>query len=202
MLDLIHRLLGNWGWSIIVLTILIKAAFYPLSAASYRSMAKMRLVQPRMEQMKERYGDDRAKLQQAMMELYKTEKINPLGGCLPILVQIPVFMALYWALLASVELRQAPWLGWITDLSVRDPYYVLPVLMAISMYVQSLMSPPPPDPVQAKIMKAMPLVFSIMFVTFPAGLVLYWIVNNTLSIVQQWMINRSADKESAAPAKL
>ncbi|SFN89954.1 YidC/Oxa1 family membrane protein insertase [Formivibrio citricus] len=201
LLDMLHQVLGNWGWAIIVLTVLIKAAFYPLSAASYRSMAKMRLIQPRMEQLKERCGDDRVKLQQAMMELYKTEKINPLGGCLPILVQIPVFIALYWALLASVELRQAPWLGWITDLSVRDPYYVLPILMAISMYVQSLMSPPPPDPVQAKIMKAMPLVFSIMFLTFPAGLVLYWIVNNTLSIVQQWMINRTADKEGVASLK-
>lgn len=201
LLDMLHQMLGNWGWAIILLTVLIKAVFYPLSAASYRSMAKMRLVQPRMEQLKERYGDDRAKLQQAMMELYKTEKINPLGGCLPILIQIPVFIALYWALLASVELRQAPWLGWITDLSVRDPYYVLPVLMAISMYIQSSMSPPPPDPVQAKIMKAMPLVFSVMFLTFPAGLVLYWIVNNTLSIVQQWMINRTTGKGSVAPAK-
>lgn len=201
LLDLFHGLLGNWGWSIILLTVLVKAVFYPLSAASYRSMAKMRQVQPRMEQLKERFGDDKAKLQQAMMELYRTEKINPLGGCLPILVQIPVFIALYWALLSSVELRQAPWLGWITDLSVKDPFYVLPILMAISMYVQSSMSPPPADPLQAKIMKAMPLVFSIMFLTFPAGLVLYWVVNNTLSILQQWMINRSMEKDASPAAK-
>lgn len=198
LLEKLHGLVGNWGWAIILLTILIKAAFYPLSAASYRSMAKMRVLAPRMQQLKERYGDDRMKLQQAMMAMYKEEKVNPLGGCLPILIQIPVFIALYWTLLASVEIRQAPWLGWITDLSAKDPYFVLPILMAISMYVQTLLSPPPPDPVQAKIMKFMPLVFSAMFFMFPAGLVLYWVVNNTLSILQQWVITRQIEKGDKA----
>lgn len=198
LLEKLHGLSGNWGWAIILLTILIKLAFYPLSAASYRSMAKMRVLAPRMEALKQRYGDDRMKLQQAMMAMYKEEKVNPLGGCLPILIQIPVFMALYWALLASVELRQAPWLGWIVDLSAKDPLYILPILMAISMYVQTMLSPPPPDPVQAKIMKFMPLVFSAMFFMFPAGLVLYWVVNNTLSILQQWVITRQIEKDSKA----
>jgi len=200
VLEKLHIMVGNWGWAIILLTVLIKLAFFPLSAASYRSMAKMRVLAPRMQQLKERFGDDRMKLQQAMMEMYKEEKVNPLGGCLPILIQIPVFIALYSALMASVELRQAPWLGWIVDLSAKDPYYILPVLMTISMYVQSLLSPPPPDPVQAKIMKIMPLAFSVMFFTFPAGLVLYWVVNNTLSILQQWVITRQIEKASA-PAK-
>ncbi len=197
LLEKLHALVGNWGWAIILLTVLIKAAFFPLSAASYRSMAKMRVLAPRMTALKERYGDDKMKLQQAMMAMYKEEKVNPLGGCLPIMIQIPVFIALYWTLLASVEIRQAPWLGWIVDLSSKDPYYILPVLMTISMYVQSLLSPPPPDPMQAKIMKIMPLAFSVMFFTFPAGLVLYWVVNNTLSILQQWIITRQIEGASS-----
>ncbi len=201
LLEKLHGLVGNWGWAIILLTVLIKAAFFPLSAASYRSMAKMRVLAPRMAALKERYGDDRMKLQQAMMAMYKEEKVNPLGGCLPMLIQIPVFIALYWTLLASVEIRQAPWLGWIVDLSSKDPYYILPVLMTISMYVQSLLSPPPPDPMQAKMMKIMPLAFSVMFFMFPAGLVLYWVVNNTLSILQQWVITRNIERGSNAVAK-
>ena len=189
LLYMIEKLVHNWGIAIITLTVLIKAAFYPLSAASYKSMAHMKKVAPRLQQMKERYGDDREKLQKAMMELYKTEKINPMGGCLPILVQVPVFIALYWVLLGSVELRQAPFMLWINDLSVPDPYYVLPLLMAASMIIQGNLNPPPPDPVQAKVMKIMPVVFSVFFFFFPAGLVLYWLVNNVLSILQQWRIN-------------
>lgn len=200
VLDQIHKVVGNWGWAIVLLTVLIKLAFYPLASASYRSMAKMRKLAPRMQQMKERYGDDKMKFQQAVMDMYKTEKVNPLGGCLPMLVQIPVFIALYWALLAAVELRQAPWILWITDLSLKDPFYVLPVLMTVSMYVQTLLSPPPPDPMQAKMMKIMPLAFSVFFFFFPAGLVIYWVVNNCLSILQQWWITRQIDKAEAKPA--
>jgi len=201
LLAAIHRLLGNWGWAIIVLTILIKAAFYPLSATSYKSMAHMRKMQPKMAALKERYGDDRQKLNQAMMELYKTEKINPLGGCLPILIQIPVFLALYWVLLESVEMRQAPWVGWIKDLSAQDPYFVLPILMTASMVLQTRMNPVPPDPVQAKVMQFMPFVFSVFFFFFPAGLVLYWLVNNCLSIAQQWQIQRMFDRDKTAHAR-
>jgi YidC/Oxa1 family membrane protein insertase len=190
VLSWIHGWVGNWGFAIILLTVLIKAIFFPLSAASYKSMAKMRVIQPKLERLKQQYGDDRAKLNQAMMEMYKTEKINPLGGCLPMLVQIPVFIALYWVLLGSVELRHAPFIGWIHDLSAQDPFYILPVLMTISMFVQQRMSPKPPDPVQAKVMMIMPLAFSFMFFFFPAGLVLYWVVNNVLSIAQQWQITR------------
>ncbi|HLU76831.1 MAG TPA: membrane protein insertase YidC [Burkholderiales bacterium] len=185
-----HSWLGNWGLAIIGLTVLIKLVFFPLSAASYKSMAKMRVVAPRLQKLREQYGKDRAKMNQAMMELYKTEKINPLGGCLPILVQIPVFIALYWVLLGSVELRNAPFYGWITDLSEQDPYYILPLLMMVSMFVQTRLSPTPPDPVQAKVMLAMPLIFGVFFFFFPAGLVLYWLVNNILSIAQQWQITR------------
>jgi YidC/Oxa1 family membrane protein insertase len=191
LLEWIHKLLGNWGWAIIVLTIIIKAAFYPLSAASYKSMAQMKKLQPRMTALKERFGDDRQKLNQAMMELYKTEKINPLGGCLPILIQIPVFIALYWVLLESVEMRQAPWTLWIKDLSAQDPYYVLPLLMGVSMYAQQLLNPQPVDPIQRKVFLFMPGIFTVMFLFFPAGLVLYWTVNNILSIAQQWQINRT-----------
>ncbi|MDB5855056.1 MAG: yidC [Herminiimonas sp.] len=186
----IHKIIGNWGWTIIVLTILIKLAFFPLSAASYRSMAKMKLVTPKMTSIRERFKGDPQKMNQAMMELYKTEKINPLGGCLPIVVQIPVFIALYWVLLASVEMRNAPWIGWIHDLASPDPFYILPVIMAASMFVQTKLNPTPPDPVQAKVMMFMPIVFSVMFFFFPAGLVLYWVVNNILSITQQWFISR------------
>ncbi|MDO4636373.1 MAG: membrane protein insertase YidC [Lautropia sp.] len=190
LLTFLHRIIGNWGWSIVALTILVKLAFFPLQAASYRSMAKMRKVQPRLNAIRERYADDRMKLNQAMMELYKTEKINPLGGCLPILVQIPVFISLYWVLLASVEIRNAPWMGWIHDLSSPDPFYILPVLMAGTMFLQTHLNPKPADPVQAKMMTFMPLVFSFMFFFFPSGLVLYWVVSNIFSIVQQWVITR------------
>ncbi len=190
LLALIHSGLGNWGWSIIVLTLLLKGVFYPLSAASYKSMARMKSVAPKMQALRERHGEDKMKLNQAMMELYKTEKINPLGGCLPIVVQIPVFISLYWVLLASAEMRGAPWLGWIHNLSAPDPYYILPVIMAASMFVQSKLNPPPPDPMQAKLMLYMPLVFSIFFFFFPAGLVLYWVVNNLVSIAQQWVITK------------
>jgi YidC/Oxa1 family membrane protein insertase len=186
----IQKILGNWGWTIIALTILIKLAFFPLSAASYRSMAKMKLVTPKMTAIRERFKGDPQKMNQAMMELYKTEKINPLGGCLPIVVQIPVFIALYWVLLASVEMRNAPWVGWIHDLAAPDPFYILPVIMAASMFIQTKLNPTPPDPVQAKVMMFMPIVFSVMFFFFPAGLVLYWVVNNILSITQQWVISR------------
>lgn len=189
LLKWIHHLVPNWGWAIIVLTVLIKLAFYPLSAASYKSMANMRKVAPKLQQIKERYGDDRQKLHEHMMKIYKEEKINPLGGCLPILVQMPVFIALYWVLMGAVELRQAPWALWIHDLSAADPYYILPVLMAISMFIQQKLSPAPTDPVQAKVMLYMPLIFSVFFFFFPAGLVLYWFVNNLLSILQQWRIN-------------
>ena len=198
VLGWIHGWARNWGVSIIILTVIIKLLFYPLSAASYRSMAKMRLVAPKLQKLKETYGDDRQRMHQAMVELYRTEKINPLGGCLPIVVQIPVFIALYWVLLASVELRHAPFALWIRDLASPDPYYVLPVLMGISMIVQSWMNPTPPDPVQAKVMKIMPVAFSIFFFFFPSGLVLYWLVNNILSIAQQWQITRAL--EHARPA--
>jgi len=190
LLQFLYGIVQNWGWAIVALTILIKLAFWPLQAASYRSMAKMKKVGPKLMALRERYGDDRVKMNQAMMELYKTEKINPLGGCLPILVQIPVFIALYWVLLASVEMRNAPWIGWIDDLATPDPWYILPVLMAITMFVQTRLNPTPPDPLQAKLMLWMPLIFSIMFFFFPAGLVLYWLVNNIFSIAQQWVITR------------
>ncbi|MDR0440885.1 MAG: membrane protein insertase YidC, partial [Candidatus Accumulibacter sp.] len=181
LLEVINSVIGNWGWSIVVLTILIKALFFPLSAASYKSMARMRTLAPRLQALKERCGDDRQKLNAEMMNLYRTEKINPLGGCLPILIQIPVFIALYWALLGAVEIRDAPWILWIHDLSSQDPYYVLPVVMMVSMLIQTRLNPTPPDPVQAKVAMIMPFAFGIMFFFFPAGLVLYWVVNNILS---------------------
>ena len=192
-LEAIHKLVGNWGWAIVVLTIGIKAVFYPLSAASYKSMAKMKLLTPRLMQLKERFGDDKQRLNQEMMKLYQTEKVNPLGGCLPILIQIPVFIALYWVLLGAVEMRDAPWIGWITDLASPDPYFILPVIMMASMFIQTKLNPTPPDPIQAKVMMAMPLIFGVMFFWFPAGLVLYWVVNNVLSIAQQWQITRMID---------
>jgi YidC/Oxa1 family membrane protein insertase len=197
LMEQIHKILGNWGWTIIVLTIIIKLAFFPLSAASYRSMAKMKLVTPKMTAIRERHKDDPQKMNAAMMELYKTEKINPLGGCLPIVVQIPVFISLYWVLLASVEMRHAPWLGWIHDLSAPDPFYILPVVMAISMFIQTKLNPTPPDPIQAKVMMFMPLIFSVMFFFFPSGLVLYWVVNNVLSITQQWVITKQSTPAKA-----
>ena len=195
LLNFIHGLVGNWGVSIILLTVLIKLVFYPLSAASYKSMARMKKVTPRLTKLREQYSNDRAKMNQAMMELYKEEKINPLGGCLPIVVQIPVFIALYWVLLGSVELRQAPFFGWITDLSSPDPFYILPALMMASMFLQTRLNPTPPDPVQAKIMMIMPFAFGVMFFFFPAGLVLYWLVNNILSIAQQYQITRMLNRD-------
>ncbi len=197
LLDNIHSYVGNWGWSIILLTILIKLVFFPLSAASYKSMARMKEVQPRLIAMKEQYKGEPQKLNQAMMEMYRKEKINPLGGCLPVVIQIPVFISLYWVLLSSVEMRGAPWVLWIHDLSVPDPYYILPVIMAVSMFVQTKLNPTPPDPIQAKVMMYMPIVFSVMFFFFPAGLVLYWVVNNLLSIAQQWQINQMFGKKPA-----
>ena len=201
LLTQIHHIVQNWGWAIIVLTIMIKLVFFPLSAASYKSMARMKEVQPRLMQMKEQFKNDPQKLNSAMMEMYKKEKINPLGGCLPVVIQIPVFISLYWVLLLSVEMRGAPWLGWIHDLSKPDtllsdlvgigtPIGILPILMAISMFIQTKLNPTPPDPVQAKVMLYMPLAFSLMFFFFPSGLVLYYIVNNVLSIAQQWQINK------------
>jgi YidC/Oxa1 family membrane protein insertase len=198
VLSTIQKLVHNWGVSIILLTVLIKLAFYPLSAKSYKSMAQMRELAPRLQRMKEQYGDDRQKMHQAMMELYKTEKINPMGGCLPILVQIPVFISLYWVLLGSVEMRHAPFALWIHDLSAIDPYYVLPILMGITMIIQTKLNPTPPDPIQAKVMMIMPVVFSVFFFFFPAGLVLYWLVNNVLSIAQQWNINRTIGQGAAS----
>lgn len=186
----LYDFLGNWGWSIIFVTLLIKLAFFHLSAKSYRSMANMRKLQPKLEAIRQRFADDKTKLSQATMELYKKEKVNPLGGCLPIIVQIPVFIGLYWVLLESVQLRQAHFIFWIHDLSVADPYYVLPIIMGITMFVQQKLNPPPPDPTQAKIMLFLPVIFTGLFLNFPAGLVLYWTVNNTLSILQQWYITR------------
>lgn len=198
VLKQIHALVHNWGVAIILLTVMIKAVFYPLSAASYRSMARMKVLGPKLQKLKERYGDDRQKMHQAMIELYKTEKINPLGGCLPILVQIPVFIALYWVLLLSVELRHAPFYFWIKDLSTPDPWYILPVLMGATMFIQSALNPTPPDPMQARLMKIMPVAFSVFFFFFPAGLVLYWLVNNILSIAQQWHITKGLERSKAA----
>jgi YidC/Oxa1 family membrane protein insertase len=200
-LSWLEQWVGNWGIAIIIVTVIIKLIFYPLSQASYRSMAKMRVLAPKLQRLKEQYGDDRQRMQQAMMELYKTEKINPLGGCLPIVVQIPVFIALYWVLLASVELRHAPFMLWIQDLSRPDPWFVLPILMGATMIIQTRLNPEPPDPVQAKVMKIMPIAFSVFFFFFPAGLVLYWLVNNVLSIVQQWHINRVLEQANLAPRR-
>ncbi len=190
LLAFIHRWIGNWGWAIVVLTVLIKLVFYPLSAASYRSMAHMKRLQPKMQSIRERFGHDKQRMNQAMMEMYKKEKINPLGGCLPIAIQIPVFIALYWVLLESVELRQAPFVLWIRDLSAPDPYYVLPLIMGASMFVQQKLTPTQLDPMQQRIMTALPVVFTVFFLWFPAGLVLYWAINNILSIAQQWQITR------------
>jgi YidC/Oxa1 family membrane protein insertase len=197
ILGAIHKLVGNWGWAIIGLTMLLKLLFFPLSAASYKSMAKMRVLTPKLTKLKEAYGDDKQRLNQEMMALYKKEKVNPLGGCLPVLIQIPVFIALYWVLLGTVEMRNAPWLGWITDLSVKDPFYVLPLIMGATMFIQTKLNPTPPDPIQAKVMLFMPIMFTGMFLFFPAGLVLYWTVNNLLSIAQQWQITRMVEAGTA-----
>ncbi len=190
LLQWVHRFVGNWGWAIIIVTILLKLAFYPLTQMSGRSMAKMRTVAPRIKSIQETYKDDREKLAKQMMELYKREKINPLAGCLPIVVQIPVFLAFYWVLLESVEMRQAPFMGWIQDLSSMDPYFVLPILMGVAMFGQFKLNPAPPDPVQAKVFAFMPVIMTVMMAWFPAGLVLYWLTNTLLSIAQQWNINR------------
>ena len=198
VIDQLHGLVGNWGWAIVLLTVMLKAVFFPLTAASYKSMAKMRVLAPRMAALKDTYGTDRMKYQQAVMEMYKTEKVNPMGGCLPILIQIPVFMGLYWSLLASVELRGAPWVLWIQDLARPDPYYILPIIMAATMILQTYLNPPPADPMQAKMMKIMPVIFSVMFFFFPAGLVLYWVVNNILSMSQQYFINKNIEASTKA----
>jgi YidC/Oxa1 family membrane protein insertase len=213
LLEHLYSLVGNWGWAIVLLTIIVKLAFFPLSATSYRSMARMRKMTPRLTKLREQYGSDKMKLNQAMMELYRTEKINPLGGCLPVIVQIPVFLALYWVLLASVEMRNAPWIGWIRDLTVPEeifhikflfidmPVGLLPIVMAATMFLQTRLNPMPPDPLQAKVMMLMPLLFSFMFFFFPSGLVLYWVVNNILSIAQQWYITRLFENRSSPAAR-
>jgi YidC/Oxa1 family membrane protein insertase len=200
LLEKIHSYVGNWGWSIVLLTLLIKAVFFPLSAASYKSMARMKAITPRMQALRERFKGDPQKMNAALMELYKTEKVNPFGGCLPVVIQIPVFISLYWVLLSSVEMRGAPWILWIHDLSQQDPYFILPVLMAVSMFLQTKLNPTPPDPVQAKMMMFMPIAFSVMFFFFPAGLVLYYVVNNVLSIAQQYYITRMMGKPKTPKA--
>lgn len=190
LLSKLHAAIGNWGWAIVALVVLLKAGFYWLNASAYKSMAKMKAINPRVMALRERYKDEPQKMQQEMMRIYREEKVNPLGGCLPIAVQMPFFIALYWVLLSSVEMRNAPWVGWITDLAAKDPYFILPVLMTLSSLFQTWLNPTPPDPVQAKMMWIMPLAFSFMFFFFPSGLVLYWLVNNLLSIAQQWFINK------------
>lgn len=201
MMQHIYDVIGNWGWAIVIVTIIIKALFYQLSAKSFRSMAAMKKLQPKIESLKQQFGDDKQKLTQATLELYKKEKVNPMSGCLPILIQIPVFIALYWVLVESVQLRQAPFIFWIHDLSQHDPYYVLPVLMGISMFIQQRLNPPPPDPTQAKVMMMMPVIFTAMFANFPAGLMLYWFVNNTLSFTQQWFVMHRLEKETNGKKK-
>jgi YidC/Oxa1 family membrane protein insertase len=191
VLSWIYSVVGNWGWTIILFTILIKILFYPLNQKAGKSTAAMKRVGPKIEALKARYGDDKMAMSKAQMALFKEEKINPMGGCLPMIVQMPFFFALYWVLLGAVELRNAPWIGWIQDLSTPDPFYVLPVIMGISMFVQSKLNPAPSDPVQAKVMTFFPIIFSVMFLFFPAGLVLYWAVQNILGIFQQWNINRT-----------
>ena len=189
LLDQLHSFLQNWGWSIVALVLLLKIAFYWLNAKAYASMAKMKAINPKIMEMRERLKDKPQEMQQAMMKIYREEKVNPMGGCFPIMVQIPVFIALYWVLLSSVEMRNAPWILWIKDLSAPDPYFILPVIMTLTTMLQTALNPAPPDPMQAKLMWFMPLIFSVMFFFFPAGLVLYWITNNILSIAQQWVIN-------------
>ena len=189
LLDYIHSVLKNWGWSIVGLVLLLKIAFYWLNAKAYSSMAKMKAVNPKITEMRERLKDNPQQMQQEMMRIYREEKVNPMGGCFPIMVQIPVFIALYWVLLSSVEMRNAPWMGWIHDLSAPDPYFILPVIMTLTTMLQTALNPAPPDPLQAKMMWFMPLAFSVMFFFFPSGLVVYWITNNILSIAQQWLIN-------------
>ena len=190
LLDKLHGILGNWGWSIVALVVLLKVAFYWLNAKAYASMAKMKAINPKVMEMRERLKDKPQEMQQEMMRIYREEKVNPMGGCFPIMIQIPVFIALYWVLLSRVEMRDAPWIGWIQDLSAPDPLFILPVVMTCTTLFQTALNPTPPDPMQAKLMWIMPLAFSVMFFFFPAGLVLYWITNNVLSIAQQWFINK------------
>lgn len=197
----IYHVVQNWGWAIILTTVLIKLVFYKLSVASYRSMANMRRLQPKLQQLRERYGDNRQRLNQSVMELYKKEKVNPMGGCLPILIQIPVFIGLYWVLIESVQLRQAPFMGWIHDLSARDPYFILPIIMGITMFIQQRLNPQPADPMQAKVMMALPIIFTFLFLYFPSGLVLYWVVNNVLSILQQWYITSKIEHANVSSKK-
>ena len=200
ILEKLYGLVGNWGWAIIGVTFILKLVFFPLSATSYKSMARMKELTPRMQALRERHKNDTQAMNKALMTLYRTEKVNPFNGCFPILIQIPVFIALYWVLISSVEMRGAPWLGWIHDLSVQDPYYILPILMAVSMLVQTKLNPTPPDPMQAKLMMFMPIAFSFMFLFLPSGLVLYYVVNNVLSILQQWSINRMMGQPKAKAA--
>lgn len=194
-LEFFHKMVGNWGWSIILLTILVKLILWPLSAKSYRSMAKMRVIAPEMQRMKDEFGEDRMRFSQEMMALYKREQVNPLSGCLPLLLQMPIFLALYWVLMESVELRHAPWLGWIQDLSAMDPWFILPLLMGVTMWVQQRLNPQPTDPMQAKVFAMMPIIFTVFLLFFPAGLVLYWIINNLITILQQGLINKAVEKE-------
>ena len=201
MMQQIHSVVGNWGWSIVLVTLAVKLVFYHLSAKSYRSMSIMKKLQPRINSLKERFGDDKQKFTQATLELYRKEKVNPMSGCLPVLVQIPVFIGLYWVLIESVQLRQAPFILWIHDLSQKDPYYILPLLMGLSMFLQQRLNPPPPDPMQAKLMMFMPVIFTVLFLNFPAGLMLYWCVNNSLSFLQQWFIMHGLDKAEKAKVK-
>ena len=192
---MLHSLVGNWGWSIVLLTCIVKLILYPISAAGYRSMARMKEVSPRLKAIQDKYKDDRQKLNQAMAELYREEKINPVSGCLPIFLQIPVFLALYWVLLGSVELRGAPWILWVQDLGTPDPWFILPLVMAATMFLQIFLNPKPADPTMARVTYIMPLVFSVMFFIFASGLVLYWLTNNVLSILQQWWINKTIANE-------
>ncbi|MEJ2063170.1 MAG: membrane protein insertase YidC [Reinekea sp.] len=202
LMEVIHKLVGNWGWSIVLMTLTLKMALMPLTASSYRSMAKMRKFTPRIQELREQYGDDRQRMSQEMMKLYQKEKLNPLGGCLPMLLQMPIFIALYWVLKESVELRQSPFMFWIVDLSIKDPYFVLPLLMGASMFIQMQMQQQPAmDPMQAKMMKFMPLMFTFMFLWFPAGLTLYWFVNNVTTIVQQYLVNKSIERADTKAAK-
>jgi YidC/Oxa1 family membrane protein insertase len=201
LLQLIQSVVGNWGWSIVFLTLLIKTVLFPLTASSYKSMAKMRKFAPKIQELRDQFGDDRQKMSQEMMKLYQKEKLNPLGGCLPMLLQMPIFIALYWVLMESVELRQSPFMFWIVDLSIKDPYFVLPLLMGASMFFQMRMQQQPTmDPMQAKIMQFMPVMFTFMFLWFPAGLTLYWFVNNVTTITQQYLVNRSIDRADAKTA--
>ena len=202
LLEQAHKLTGNWGWAIVLITLLLKLVFYPLSETSGKSMAKMRVLAPRIKNLQDTYKEDREKLGKAMMELYQREKINPLAGCLPILIQMPVFFAFYWVLLESVEMRQAPFMGWIQDLSAKDPFFILPIIMAGAMFIQYKLNPAPPDPIQAKVFMILPLVMSVTFAFFPAGLVLYWVTNTVLSIAQQWNINRRIEAQAALAKKV